>query len=116
MFYDELMSNATSETFHRLIRRNKGNTGPSTSSIISNRKEMASPDMQRKVFAQYYEDLSIPKEEVYDAAFLELWYVRHKLIKQLCKESESDSEPITENKVLKAISQLNSNKSSDESG
>ena len=110
------MSNPTSDKFHRLIRRNKGSTGPSTSSIISNGKEIASPDTQRKVFAQYYEDLSIPKEEDYDSAFLELCNVRHKLIEQLCKESESDFEPITENEVLKAISQLNSNKSADESG
>ena len=43
------MSNPTSDKFHRLIRRNKGSTGPSTSSIISNGKEIASPDTQRKV-------------------------------------------------------------------
>ena len=72
--------------------------------------------MQRQVFAQYYEDLSIPKDEDYDSAFLKLCYVRHKLIEQLCKESESDFEPITESEVLKAISQLNSNKAADESG
>ena len=34
----------------------------------------------------------------------------------MCKESESDFEPITECDVLKAISQLNSNKAADESG
>ena len=66
------MSHPTSDKFHRLIRRNKGSTGPSTSSIISNGKEIHSPDMQRQVFAQYYEDLSIPKDEDYDSAFLKL--------------------------------------------
>ena len=79
-FYAELMSHPTSYKFHRLIRRNKGSTGPSTSSIISNGKEINSPYMQRQVFAQYYEDLSIPKDEDYDSAFLELCNVRHKLI------------------------------------
>ena len=115
-FYYELMSNSTSDKFHRFIRRNKGNKGSPASSIIFNGKEIASPDTQRKVFAQYYEDLSISKEEDYDSAFLELCRVRHKLIEQLCKESESDFEPITENEVLKATSQLKSNRSADESG
>ena len=89
------MSNPTSDKFHRLIRRNKGSTGQSTSSIISSGKEIASPDMQRNLFAQYYEDLSIPKEEDCDSAFLELCNVRHKLSEQLRKESQSDFEPIT---------------------
>ena len=80
------MSNPTSDKFHRLIRRNKGSTGPSMSSIISNGKEIASPDTQRKVFAQYYEDLSIPKEEDYDSAFLELCNVRYKLINSYVKK------------------------------
>lgn len=83
---------------------------------MSDGKETRSPDQQRKVFAQYYEDLSVPKDKGYDAAFLDLCNVRHKLIDQWCHESVSSIEPISEKEVLKAVSQLNTRKSPDELG
>ena len=42
---------------------------------------------KKKAFAYYYEDLSVPKDNGYDSAYLELCNVRHDLIKQICEES-----------------------------
>ena len=69
-FYEELMTNPTSDKFYQLIRRNRGATGNgSTCSIMYNGSEIRSPDDQRNAFVQYYEELSIPKDSGYDSAF-----------------------------------------------
>lgn len=56
-----------------------------TSTLVVNGKEIPSPVQQMKAFAYYYEDLSVPKDKQYDAAFLELCTVRHELITQICE-------------------------------
>ena len=66
-------------------------------------QEISSPEQQRKRFAQYYEDLSVPKNENYDSAFLEL-------IPQYCDEYPMTLDPITKSEVKEAISRLNTKK------
>ncbi|MEW8090529.1 MAG: reverse transcriptase domain-containing protein [Candidatus Thiodiazotropha endolucinida] len=115
-FYETLMSEPSTEMFYKLIRRNKGGSGSRTSTLIVNGKEITLPDQQRKAFADYYEDLSVPKDKHYDSAFLELCSVRHELITQICEESSLPFESVTTSEVKKAISQLNSKKAPDEFG
>ncbi|MCG7878106.1 MAG: reverse transcriptase family protein, partial [Candidatus Thiodiazotropha endolucinida] len=102
--------------FYQLIRRNKGGHNGSTCSIMSNGDEIRSPEGQREVFAQYFEDLATPKDKNYDSAFLEMCSVRHQLIEEMANECSTFPEPITEEEVHKAISQLNSKKAADELG
>lgn len=87
LFYEDLMKNPTSEKFYQLIRRNKGAGASSTCCIMYNGSEIREPEGQRTAFAQYYEDLSRPKDNGYDSRFLELCTVRHKLIEQICNDS-----------------------------
>ena len=70
-------------------------------------QEISSPEPQRKSFAEYYEELSVPKNENYDSAFLEPCTVRHKLITQYCDENPMTVDPITKSEVKEAISRLN---------
>ena len=65
-FYEDLISNPTTEKFYQLIRRNRGSGGRQTTSLIVSRNEIYSPDDQRNVFAKYYEELSVPKDNGYD--------------------------------------------------
>ena len=115
-FYNELMQNPNTDKFHQLIRKNRGSCGQKTSSLIVNGTEIFSPDKQRKVFANYYEDLSVPKDNGYDSAYLELCNTRHKMIKQICEESSEILDPVTPKEVEEGISKLNSKKSPDEFG
>ena len=109
-FYEDLMSNPTTEKFYQLIRRNRTSGVKQTSSLMVSGKEIYSSDGQRDAFAKYYEDLSVPKDNGYDAAFLELCNVRHELINQLCEDSSETTNPVTPEEVSKAISQLNTKK------
>ena len=71
--------------------------------------------MHKCVTLRSVSTVSVPKDENYDSAFLDLCTVRHNLIEQLCAESDSNFGPITKNEVSKAILQLNSKQASDES-
>ena len=110
------MQNPNTDKFHQLICKNRGSCGQKTSSLIVNGTEIFSPDKQRKVFANYYEDLSVPKDNGYDSAYLELCNTRHKMIKQICEESSEILDPVTPKEVEEGISKLNSKKSPDEFG
>ena len=115
-FYEDLMSNPTTEKFYQLIRRNRANGGKQTNSLVVNGEEVYSPDGQRNAFAKYYEELSVPQDHGYDSAFLELCNVRHELINKLYENNPEMLDPITSEEVTKAISQLNAKKSPDETG
>ena len=115
-FYGELMQNPTTEKFYQLIRRNNGNKGQRTGSLIVNGEEIFSATEQRLAFSKYYEDLSIPKDHGYDSAYLELCSVRHEMIAEICRENPSEPDPITVEEVTKAIHQLNNKKAADEFG
>ena len=98
------MSNPTLDKFYRLIRRIKEVWVHQRLVVYLTEKRHA-----EKSFCPVFQGFIHFKGRSLDSAFLELCNDRHKLIEQLCKESESDFEPITVYEVLKAISQLNSN-------
>ena len=75
-----------------------------------NGKEINSADEQRMAFAKYYENLSIPKDNGYESAYLELCSVRHNIIAQLCEDSSETVEPFTVKEISEAISKLNNKK------
>ncbi len=75
-----------------------------------------SPNEQTRCFSKYFEDLSVPKDDGYDSAFMDLTNIRANLIEQICDGNNSEMDPISESEVDKAIKKLNSNKAADEFG
>ena len=65
--YSEIMDNLSMQKFYQLINRNR-NKGVSTNTSLINHngKEVFEPKEQVKCFAQYMEDLFIPKDNEYD--------------------------------------------------
>lgn len=115
-FYAEIMENPSTQLFYRLINRNRNGSAKTTACIRKDGEEYYSLDGQRKCFTKYFEDLSIPKDEGYDSAFLELTNVREQLITQICDHDCTEFEPILESEVNVAIKQLNTGKAADEFG
>ena len=115
-FYAELMSNPSTDKFYQLIRKNNGNRRQNAECILAGGEEVTSPEKQRLAFAKYYEDLSVPKDQGYDSAYLELCSARHSIITQICEESTDEIEPFTEKDVRDAIFKLNNKKAADEYG
>jgi hypothetical protein len=81
---------------------------------------MFSKDEQRIAFAKYYEDLSIPKEELFDNSYVNLCNIRQSLLEKKLEKVHYVTEPFTEEEeeeeVQNSIDKLNTNKSSDEYG
>jgi hypothetical protein len=70
----------------------------------------------RIAFANYYEDLSIPKEERFDNTYVNLCNMRQSLLEEELEKVHYATEPFTEEEVQNSIDKLNTNKSSDEYG
>ena len=115
-FYNDLKKNPSTDKFYQLIRRNKGDRHQYTGCLRVDDKDIYSPDSQRKMLANYYEDLATPKDKGYDSAYLELCSVRHKIIDKLCKESSQQPEPFSTKEVQSAVRTLNNKKAADEFG
>ena len=113
--YEKLMTKPTSKLFYQLIKRNKS-TVSSTQCIKVGDRECYLPEDQCRVFAEYYEDLSVPKESTYDDSYLNLCSVRQNLIEQYVKEENSHEIMFTVTEVETAIQKMNSGKSPDEYG
>ena len=108
------MTNPSSKQFYQLIKRNK-NTSSSTQCIKVGDRERYSPDEQCKAFAaNYYEDLSVPKESEYDDTYLNLCSVRQNMIEQYLKEENLNEIMFTVSEVETSIQKLNSGKSPDD--
>ena len=69
------------------------------------------PEEQCKAFTRYYEDLSVPKENEYDDAYLYLCSVRQNVIEQYLKEETLNEIMFTVPEVETSIRKLNSGKS-----
>jgi hypothetical protein len=52
-----------------------------------------------KVFAKYYEDLSIPKEELFDKTYVNLCNMRQSLLEEELEKVHYATEPFTEEEV-----------------
>ncbi|MES9882130.1 MAG: reverse transcriptase family protein [Sedimenticola sp.] len=112
--YKELMRNPSTKLFYRLIRRNREESKSSTACINHNGSDILSADEQRHCFAQYYEDLSVPKDTGFDNDYLNLTNIRHNIISQICDKQPYSSDPISVSEVENAIGKLNTGKSADE--
>lgn len=109
------MTKPSSKLFYQLIKRNK-NTSSSTQCIKVGDRECYSVDEQCKAFADYYEDLSVPKENEYDDAYLNLCSVRQNVIEQYLREENLSEIMFTVSEVEISIQKLNNGKSPDEYG
>ena len=96
-----------------MLSRNNGNRGRCTGIILMNGKEIHSATEQRHVFTKYFEDLSVPKDQGYDSAYIELWSVHQELIADLCRENMCELDPITTEEVTKETKQLYNKKATE---
>ncbi|CAG2231590.1 unnamed protein product [Mytilus edulis] len=105
--YQQIMEKPTTKLFYRLINRNRNSRTSTTTCIeIDGEKEYCHSN-QRKVFANYYEDLSMPKNSEYDNSYLDLCQTRQNLIEKFYKENPVTSDPVTETEIQKSIETLN---------
>jgi hypothetical protein len=70
----------------------------------------------RIAFAKYYEDLSIPKEELFDISYVNQCNIKQSILEEELEKVHYSTEPFTEEEVQNSIDKLNTNKSSDEYG
>lgn len=115
-FYSELMTNPSTKMFYRLINRNKQSSSRSTVCIHMNGEDYYAPSEQRQCFTDYFEDLSVPKDDGFDSAYLDMINIRETLISRLCDNTRTELEPIQEQEVQTALKKLNTGKSADEFG
>ncbi|CAG2230023.1 unnamed protein product [Mytilus edulis] len=116
--HSQIMNTSSSQMFHRLIRRNLGDNSQSAINCIKtdeNEYLFLAKD-QRKAFASYYEDLSAPKPEQYDDLYVNLCKIRQKEMMKTFEDQEIPSNYFTSADIIKAIEELNMNKSADEFG
>ncbi|CAC5361769.1 unnamed protein product [Mytilus coruscus] len=84
--YQQIIDNPNTQLFYRLMNRGRNNNRTTTNCLKINGEYMILPEEQRKGFAQYYEDLSIPKEEQYDCNYLNLCKIRQSCIQEALQE------------------------------
>ena len=114
-FYNSLMENPSTNMFYRLIRKIKSSKEDGSSSIVVDGVKYTDEVSQRKCFAQYYEDLAVPKDNDYDNAFLKLCNIR--CDKAYCELSDSsDILSFSEPDIEKVIDKLHNGKSPNEYG
>ncbi|CAG2256286.1 unnamed protein product [Mytilus edulis] len=116
--HNKIMNTSSSQMFHRLIRRNLGDNSQSAINCIKtdeNEYLFLAKD-QRKAFANYYEDLSAPKPEQFDDLYVNLCKIRQKEMLKTLEDQEIPSDYFTSADIIKAIEELNMNKSPDEFG
>ncbi|CAG2187153.1 unnamed protein product [Mytilus edulis] len=98
--YQQIMDNPNTQLFYRLINRNRSSQQTSTNCLKINGELNFIPEDQRRSFASYYEDLSVPKEELFDNNYLNLCKIRQQLYEQAmdqkatCQLCHTESEDI----------------------
>ena len=112
--YSQIMEKPDSQMFFRLIKRNTNFSAGQTNCIRVKNRFIFSPAEQRKAFANYYEDLSLPKDEQFDNSYLELCRVRQALVEEHFRNCKRPISLFTNMEIKKAIGKLNRNKSKDE--
>ena len=114
--YQKIMENPNTQLFYKLINRNRQSCTSATNCIRVNDKYMFSTDEQRIAFAKYYEDPSIPKEELFDNSYVNLCNIRQSLLEEELEKVHYATSPFSEEEVQNSIDKLNTNKRSDEYG
>ena len=105
----------TSQLFSRLIKRNRNNVQNFTNCIYKNGSYLFLPKDQRRVFAEYYEDLSQPSNDNYDNSYLALCNIRQQFADDEMKAAQT-LEIFQEHEIKYTIESINSNKACGESG
>ena len=109
------MGNPSTQHFYRLIKRNRNNAQKFTNCIYKNGSYLFLPKDQRRVFAEYYEDLNEPSNDHYDNSYLALCNIRQQFVDDVMKTAQP-IELFQEHEIKSAIESLNSDKACDESG
>ena len=117
-FYSELMQNADTKTFYKLIKMNQSNRANSSTRFIVNGKSILDPVSQRMNLKNYYEDLAIPKDDiVFDDEYLQHSEMHIELIHELKRQGRfKPTEAFTEREIESSIKQLKIGKAADEFG
>ncbi|CAC5371772.1 unnamed protein product [Mytilus coruscus] len=106
-FYQQIMDNPHTQLFYRLINRGRSNSRATTNCLKIEGEYIFCHEEQRKRFAQYYEDLSVPKEELYDNTCLNLCKIRQNYVQETLEEYEDNPELFKDMDIKKAIDCLN---------
>ncbi|CAC5414940.1 unnamed protein product [Mytilus coruscus] len=101
--YQQIMNNPSTELFYKLINRNRSKPRANTTSIDIEGELEFNPTLQRKAFANYYEDLSISKESKFDNSYLELCQIRQRLVEEVLHNQQTNIQPYKEDDISKAI-------------
>ncbi|CAG2249131.1 unnamed protein product [Mytilus edulis] len=80
------MDNPNTQLFYRLINRGRSNSRTTTNCLKIDGEYIFCHEDQRKRFAQYYEDLSVPKEEIYDNSYLNLCKIRQNYVQEALED------------------------------
>ena len=107
------MENPSSTKFYQLIKRSRTKTESKAACIQVDGVKYFDPEKQRQCFAEYFEDLALPKDQNYDNVFLELCNLRCEETETKCREESETEVCISEAEVGSAIDKLNNGKSLD---
>ena len=110
------MENPSSTKFYQLNKRSRTKTESKADCIQVDGVKYCYPEKQRQCFAEYFEDLALPKDQNYDNVFLELCNLRCEETETKCREESETEVCISEAEVGSAIDKLNNGKSLDEYG
>ncbi len=115
-FYEDIMENASTDMFYKLIRRNRQSAKSESCSFRVNDQTVSDTEEQRSKLAEYYEDLAMPKASCdFDQAYNEDCEENLEIILNVCRQ-DNDFENISPEEIRKAITLLNTGKSADEYG
>ncbi|KAK3099305.1 hypothetical protein FSP39_002387 [Pinctada imbricata] len=115
-FYNNIMEEQSTSNFYRLLRRNSRNSS-STVTLVSNNEHLLHAKDQCKAFAEFYEDLAIPKDDSrFDSNYMEQISYDLQMIRKITSETEDSIPVITPDDVLLATKKLHNRKAPDESG
>ena len=117
-FYNNLMDNPDTKTFHRLIRKHKSQPNSTSTMIIKdqNGDEIIDHVKQSEIFAEFYEDLATPSNaDQFDNVFLEECEMRYNLINNIVNNQTIQDEltKFSPLEIKNAIDKLNTGKASD---
>jgi hypothetical protein len=101
------MDNPSMQKFYQLINRNRNKDISTNTSLINhNGKEVFEPKEQVECFAQYMEDLFIPKDNEYDNNYQQLSNIRIESIASIYSNTKTNFQPFTSEEIHSAIGHL----------
>ena len=114
----KLESKPDQKTFFQLIRRNHAEVRSKIPECIKKGEKTAcTPEEQRELFVEYFEELATPKDAPnFNNQHLKESERRFKLINEISKSEEKKKIIVTIEEVKKSIQKLNSGKAADEYG